>query len=175
MNRLNIIILSAFFCIKSFAQPGETGPIGAPGVVPMDIGLNKIIFHPEKYTWIDLDTFYQNVVLNKAQEHYFTNLKKMAIWFLVNKFGLLEKADAVKIAYYTNEQLNLNLVDVDVFIKCLEKLKGYWANELLRNAALQKYDDAKVFSTKAFGETYWYGASIRFEPLRTFAASLPDR
>lgn len=53
--------------------------------------------------------------------------------------------------------------------------KGYWANELLRNEALQKYDDAKVFSTKTFGETYWYEASIRFEPLRTFAASLPDR
>jgi len=147
-----------------------------PGIVPVNsIGLNDIVLNKKDHTWIDLDSFYQNVVLSKAEESYFSNLKKVTIWHLVNQFGLPEKAGVEKIAYYTNEQLNLNLVDPDVFIKCLEKLKGYWTNELIRNAALQKYDDAKVFSIKAFGDIYWYETSDKFEQLRTFAASIPDR
>jgi len=147
-----------------------------PGIVPVNsIGLIAIVEHEKDHTWTDLDSFYQNVVLNKAQESYFENLKKITIWHLVNQFGMPEKAGVEKIAYYTNEQLSLNRVDVDVFIKCLEKLKGYWTNEQIRNAALQKYEDVKKHIIKAFGDIYWYETSATFERLKIFAASIPDR
>lgn len=181
-------LLTVFFatsCLKTDeVQPiqaitkiksGASNIVAAPGVVPSDIGLNDIIFHPDKKTWEDLDVFYREVVLSKEHESYFSNLKKMTIWFLVNKFNLLEKADKKTIAYYIKEQTTINMVDADVFAKCLENMKGYWPNMAIKDIGTKQYEKSKAHLISSFGNDFWEKEATKFEKIKDVVKSVPDR
>ncbi len=149
----------------------------APGVVPSDIGLFDMTLEPEKHTWRDLDDFYKNVVLKKSEESYFSDLRKMTIWHLVEQFGLLEKADIMTIDYYIHEQRKLDLVDGAVFAQCLERLKaeGEVMNEMVKFLGNEQYEKSKAYALANFTPEFWEKHGPEFEKIKVIAASVPDR
>ncbi|MDZ4683271.1 MAG: hypothetical protein SH848_06565 [Saprospiraceae bacterium] len=147
----------------------------APGVVPSDIGLSEITLDPDHHTWKDLDDFYKNVVLKKTEESYFSNLQKTTIWHLVEQFGILEKADFQTISYYLEEQRKINLVDGEVFAKCLEKMKGRWMNDAIKLVGMQQYEKSKAYAEANFSPEFWEKHGMKFEKIKEVAQSVPDR
>lgn len=160
------IFLIAFTVLALTGQGQSITDTELPkGVIPSDIGLNAIALHPDKYSWRDLDVFYRDVVLKLSEESYFENLKKTTIWHMVKQFGLVENADLKTIEFYTLEQQAIDWVDADVFIKCLEKLKGVWPDDYLKLFCKEKYEKDKAFITQYFGGARWEKERVKYEPL----------
>lgn len=149
----------------------------AQGVIPSDIGLNQIALNPGQYTWKDLDNFYRTVVLKHSAETYFVSLQKATIGHLVNQFNLLENADLNTIEFYVNEQITFDLVDPEVFIKSLERMKGNWPNEKIKDIAQKKYRDAMNFIKGGLADpnSFLEKNASRFNAINDFANSLASR
>lgn len=150
-----------FFCLLLFASLGWSGcavnqednatmiqknqelPIvhRQPGIYPDSIRLYDIVAKYPNSTWRDLDAYYKNDISKyHSNQDYTDNLRKLAIVHLVNTFDLINAADKQTIEYYTHEQMTVPIVNTEVFVKCLQGLKGYWSDERIKSTALSEYD-----------------------------------
>ncbi len=154
----------------------QTEP-AAQGVVPSDIGLYDIVLRPDKHTWKDLDAFYRNVVLNKSDEHYFANLKRMTIWHLVEQFNMPEHADLLTVDFYVSQQADIDLIDPSVYTKCMKRiLKDGGDPDTIKLTCQNKYEQARQYIVQRWGEATWEQEyREKFEELRQFEKSLYDR
>lgn len=125
------------------AQGSELQPsLGRlPGIYPDSIRIYYIIAQYPNSTWKDIDNYYKNDIPRYHEgQDYTGNLKKFAIFHLVNTYDLINNAEKETIEYYVNEQMEIPIVNTDVFIKCLKGLKGYWTDERIKSTALTEYD-----------------------------------
>ncbi|MCC7506414.1 MAG: hypothetical protein IT259_13995 [Saprospiraceae bacterium] len=162
MNKLSLLaIFIAFFllnCHKAPTQEPSTtlntpeSSTPSPGVMPQT-RLNTYMFNPQNYSWKDVDKFYREDILIKCQgEPYYNNLRKTAIFSLVNQFQLLENADLPTIEFYANELMNINLPDLGVFLKVMKRLEGHWPDSKIQDYALQKRDSTISYIQNNFKE-----------------------
>jgi hypothetical protein len=167
------IFLIAFTAFALTGQGQSATDTELPkGIIPSDAGLNAIILYPDKHSWRDLDIFYRDVVLSLSEESYYEGLKKATIFHMVKQFGMLENADLRTVEFYTLEQQPIDWVNADVYIKCLEKLKGVWSNDVIKYFCTDKYEKDKAFITKYFGEARWEKEQVKYEPLLQLGKSL---
>ncbi len=159
--------------LKAQTQPEPA----AQGVVPSDIGLYDIVLQPDRHTWKDLDAFYRNVVLSKADEHYFTNLKRMTIWNMVELFNMPEHADLLTVDFYVDQQADIDLIDPGVYTKCMKRIIKDGGNPTITKLTCQyKYKQAKQYIIERWGESVWEQEfREKFDELDQFQKSLQDR
>lgn len=159
--------------VKAQTQPEPA----TQGVVPSDIGLYDIVLHPDRHTWKDLDAFYRNVVLSKADEHYFANLKRMTIWHLVEQFHMPEQADLLTVDFYVGQQADIDLIDPGVYTKCMKRIiKDGGDPTIIKLTCQNKYKQAKQYIVQRWGESVWEQEyREKFDELDQFQKSLQDR
>ena len=180
---ISILSLSILFLVNCKYEP--VPPLNdklitetiAPGIVPSGVGLNDLVLNPDDHNWKDLDAFYKNIVPEHIGKSYHGNLKKMVIVHLVNQFDLLEHAEIETIEYYVNEQRRLNLIDPNVFMKSISKMKGKWTNEQIREIAADEYERSMMFIKKEFSENdeFLKKSADKFKTLKSFSEKFPSR
>ncbi len=96
-----------------------------PGVVPQNHPVLRYL-QTEENDWRDLDAFYREQILEEGDKPYAESLKKMAISILVEAYpDFLQEASADELAFYIDQQRQLDLVMPDVFLACLKAMEKY--------------------------------------------------
>ncbi|GAB4500430.1 MAG: hypothetical protein OHK0019_38740 [Saprospiraceae bacterium] len=119
--------------------------VGA-GQVPSDNPVTMMVINQKNYTWEDVDAYYKGAMQQEKDQPYFKNLKNLAFTMLVNVFHLTEQAPNEVIAYYVEEQAAMPYTPfVAEFVKCLDKLDGYWSEEKIQKFAQDRYEKTKSY------------------------------
>lgn len=154
--------------IASDIKPNE------PGIISPEDKIYTMLHDMDNHTWQDLDTYYR-LETQDPNEALSNNLKKITIIYLVNHFGLLEKADIPTIEFYFSEQQKMGLVEPAVFVKTLKRLYGVWPNQNLKNAAQQKLDSALSYINSSLKDPQSYLEQHKegFEQWKDFIGQIP--
>lgn len=116
------------------------------GQIPSDNPVTMMVINSKNYTWEDVDAYYKGAMQQEKEQPYFKNLKNLAFTMLVNVFHLTEQAPNEVVAYYVEEQAAMPYTPfVAEFVKCLDKLDGYWSDEKIQKFAQDRYDKTKSY------------------------------
>lgn len=142
-------------------------PPEGTGQVPSDNPVMMMTYSRSNYTWRDLDAYYRGNMQQESEKHYFKNLKNLAFSNLVNVFNLPDQAPAEVVAYYVEEQAAMPYTPfVAEFVKCLNKLDGYWPKGKIRQFAQDRYEKTKTYYlNNEIWKTKWENEKSGYEAL----------
>lgn len=119
MKNIILIILSAFVffgsCTKDSSplknkEAEEQTLSERNGKIPSNDKIFTIITNPDDYTWEEIDQYYKTSIVSKEDFGYKENLKKLAIWTMVENFDLITEADKSTLEFYAKEMVDMTFV-----------------------------------------------------------------
>ncbi|MBK7940087.1 MAG: hypothetical protein IPJ82_24740 [Lewinellaceae bacterium] len=149
-----------------------------PGIYPDSIRVYDIIGNYPHTTWKDMDAYYKNDIskyhLNKD---YTDNLKKLVIFHMVKTFYFIKFADNKTIEFYVQQQMTLPIINTEVFIPCLQALKGYWPDKEIKSTAISEYNRLMDYVTHHMKEPekVLERNKANFDKLLVFGENYPDK
>ena len=76
-------------------------------IINVDEEINTYIMNPDKYSWADIDKYYQRMINSNIDNNLKDNLKNSAINGMINYFDFIKKAPTEKIQFYLKEYVTL--------------------------------------------------------------------
>jgi hypothetical protein len=118
----------------------QMSPGPQKGIIPDSVLYFELVLNPDAHTLQEFDHYYKFTIPKyHSNQPYTDNLKKATIAGMVLSGKLLEATDKKHLEWYTKELASMPLVDVEVLLKCLDSLKGYWPDTKIKKTAEDAY------------------------------------
>ena len=151
--------------ISTQNRPGQEA-----GVIPADAQIYNFARFKDRYSWQDADNYYRYEVLqNEKDKDYFNGLKNLTFSVLVNVYKRPEQAPQAILAYYEEQHSAMRFTPFEKeYLQCLEKLRGYWPDPQLRQAASDRYEKTRQYYLTTAWANKWETEKEKYSTLLAF-------